>query len=57
MIEEIKIDGILYKLVKNTSKHLTSCIKCDLANFCDKYHNFISICCCLNADDYNYKKQ
>ena len=57
MIEEIKIDGILYKLVKNTSRHLSTCTNCDLTNFCNKYPDFISICCYLNTDDYIYKKQ
>ena len=57
MIEEIKIDGILYKLVKNTSRHLATCTDCDLTNFCDKYPDFIPICCYLNTDDYIYKKQ
>lgn len=53
MIEEIKIDGVLYKKIEDKYKN---CSKCDLGQFCDKNLGFITTCCNENIG-YIFKKQ
>ena len=53
MIEEIKIDGILYKISENKE---ANCLKCDLGQFCDRNMDFCVICLCEN-DNRIFKKQ
>lgn len=55
MIEEIKINGVVYKLVDNPSDHL-ACVMCDLTNFCQEEERFIDLCENTNNDGY-YKRQ
>ena len=55
MIEEIKINGIVYKLINNPTNNL-ACTMCDLINFCQKEERFIDLCENINNDGY-YKKQ
>lgn len=55
MIEEIKINGILYKLIENPKK-VISCYGCDLQELCEET-DFLSVCTFINGDDYIYEKQ
>ena len=58
MIEEIKIDGILYKLIENPIKETIACNVCDLIMFCNKNNKFIDVCVKLNSEEkYLFKKQ
>ena len=53
MIEEIKIDGILYKI---SESERDNCSKCDLGQFCDKNLDFCGVC--FNSNDgHIFKKQ
>lgn len=55
MIEEIKINGVVYKLVDNSTDHL-ACAMCDLTNFCQEEEGFIYLCENVNDGGY-YKRQ
>ena len=57
MIEEIKIDGVLYELVDNPNKNTISCNNCALIRFCNKHDKFIEVCAKLNNEDYIFKKK
>ena len=57
MIEEIKIDGVLYEVVDNPNKNTISCNNCDLIRFCNKHDKFIEVCAKLNNEDYIFKKK
>lgn len=50
MIEEIKIEGITYKLIENNNRE--DCSICDLYTICRK-HTLMDICRTLN-DSYKY---
>ena len=53
MIEEIKVNGVLYKISKEECFH---CSKCDLKQFCDENLDFDIICSSEN-NNYIFKKQ
>lgn len=57
MIEEIKIDGIIYKLTENPIKGTVACHTCDLIMFCNKNIKFVDVCVKLNSEKYLFKKQ
>ena len=57
MIEEIKIDGVLYKLVETIERNTKNCNLCALDSMCDKHLGLVDLCYDLNKRNYYYKKQ
>ena len=52
MINNITINGIVYKLIDNPNKFTRSCDKCDLISFCQIDTEFIRVCEHVNSNNY-----
>ena len=52
MINNITIDGIVYKLIDNPDKINLSCNKCDLLSFCQQELEFTDVCDHINNNNY-----
>ena len=52
MINNITIDGIVYKLIDNPDKLTLSCDKCDLLSFCQQELEFTEVCDHINNNNY-----